>query len=96
MYPGGRVTTGAAPFPPSVFRSCETYPLTAFTAVGGGDSPHSSSIKRCRGNDLVRVEEQDAEHGPVLQRPKRELSVFRKHDQRPQDPVLHALVLPQG
>ena len=45
-YPSGRVAIGSSPLRASVLRSCETWTLSALSAVGGGASPHSSSISR--------------------------------------------------
>ena len=47
------------------------------------------------GHDLVRMQEQNAEHRPVLQRPKRNLPTLEEHHQRTENPKLHPLVLPR-
>ncbi len=48
LHPTGRVAIGSTPLPASALRSCETCTFKAFPPVGGGDSPHNSSIRRSR------------------------------------------------
>jgi hypothetical protein len=68
--------------------------LTAFLAVGGGEVPYSSSIRRSLETNSLACKSSTARTVPLFQPAEEERTAVLEHRQGPENPRLHGRVLP--